>query len=332
MEGIPRSLITHNEADAVAHAPVKDVFRKPESHQDILRSEQYAALLKTEIPKSADEIQIINRANTALDRRAKKYVHETFSIQESNVHKVSGAEIEKILGEGVVAFYAVTSHEVFYSGNTTREKFVHFMNHEIAHAKQYNNFQVSEGVSKNIAPYQNGVSFVSKDGEYIYLQIFNEGITETLAIEETSESNKNTAVEKEHEEIMLRYNTQLATAAKPLYDPVEFLTLEKEDDGEKPRDFSYKTPRGFFKILIDGVYEKNKDTFASSDDAKEIFYEAYFTGDSSNMSTYIDTTYGAGTFETIKKLDKRKLTDKTDSTKKGLTLQAYIYGLEQGRS
>src|SRR3989344_756210 len=171
----PRSLITKT-VEKISHIDIANQLKNP----DLLTlqfEQEFAFALEKEIPKSESEINVIDFTNKYMDEKAKKYINETFSIESKNVHKIPHKILIQI-AKGAGALYIPAMHHVFYSEALPQPLFIHSVNHEILHAKSYNLFQSIKSIKneslRDIQIFRGGVSFVSRDGKFVYLENLNE--------------------------------------------------------------------------------------------------------------------------------------------------------------
>ena len=329
----PRSLITKtNEKLSYANTATKLI------NPELLRPDferEYSFALQKEIPKDETEIKVIEATNKILDEKAGKYINTTFPIYANNVHKIPHEVLSEGFGKGSGAIYIPNMHEIFFSDALPQPLFLDSINHEMSHAKSYNLFQsLYEKSGREIQIYRSGVCFVSRDGKYIYLENLNEAITETIAKEITENFYKKTGLDKKLDALVSTYNNLYAGGSNPLLNRFEVLTFLRDKDTPVPLpvEFSYNIHREFLQTLQDDILIKNKESFSNLEEVKELFLEAYFTGEFRKLYKIIDKTYGKGTFKNITRIDCKKIGTPQDAIRTANKLNSYILELKQSNA
>ena len=282
-----------------------------------------------EIEKTEKEKKNIDFANNLLNDFASKYQPELFNIEPEDVHKLPLELVKKYAGPNTLAFYNATYHQIYYPDKINPIWAFNSSLHEMTHAKSFVNFKKEiKGFSHEISGNKSGVTFY--DENYTYLENLNEAITEYIAKKINYEMIRSTEFKKEQNNVVNDINIIRSRRGLPIKDVNEVISLYEvisiEDKSKLELDtinHEYKSQRDYLELMFEDILKINNQ-FNSRDEVESEFFRAYFTGDLQNLMKIIDETYGSGTFEKIKRIDRNKKGEIADFYKKSFTLQSLL--------
>ena len=294
-----------------------------------LARQNFPELYINEIPLNQVEIDNINIINKKLDSFVKKYQNDVFPLDIKDVHKVSSETLANFMkSPHTSALYEAGSHQVYFrEGQNPIVLFSH-MQHEMVHSKSMTLFEkrLVEN-NKNLAIRQNGV--MSTDSKYLYLENLNEAITEYVSKKVTQQLIGGTEFQKNKENMISKINLERSFKGFPIKNSSEVVSFEVTNEvGVRFVEHAYPVQRHFFEIILEDIQKKNPDVYKTKEDAEDVFFKAYFGGDLAFMEQVVDQTYGSGTLEKFKLIDRRKHAETSDLQKKGFTLISLIESIK----
>lgn len=326
----PRSIVnkkdlsdTHTEARVSSHIYLREEARKmfPELHQD-------------ELMFNENEIKVIDLINKNINSFVKKYDPNAFPIYKEDIHKVTDKKLMELTKiPAASALYAIQLHQIYF--RETKNPAVSFSAtlHEMLHAQSFTLFQIhkKEMGIKNIGIYQSGI--ISADEKYLYLEQFNEAITEYLAKKLYPTIKDSIPGEKDKDEMVDTFNQHVSLQGFPIKNSDEVITFEVlEEYGGlakvAPVEHRYKPQRQFLQVILEDMQKYKPDLYTNLEKAEDIFFKAYFSGNFEEMYNVIDGIYGEGTVKKIKLIDKRKFQELPDHFKGGFKLISLIESIK----
>lgn len=284
-------------------------------------------LLDLEREKTPVEIILIERANELTNELSRIAGLPDLNVGPKNIHfipndrlkrKGSDPEDGPINPDISGRTFSLEQMIVMYDFSFEKPKIVSFHDilHEVAHLKSY--CSLRERVFENVAnaiellPYRSGISINTfrpetkrKYGARA-LNHLNEAITEELVkrlvirvrnedlfLAETSNTDEN----------IKKYGGEKDSGGNLILNGEEYFVQSDEGDITGAR-FIYERERKMLNILIDKIYDRNKDIFSSREDVFNVFIKAYMTGNIIPMGKLIDKTFGRGSFKRIAKSEK----------------------------
>jgi len=274
----------------------------------------------SEREKTPEELEMIDLANKASDMLRRKYGLEDFYVPPKNVHAITDPEwFKKRHSEGF--YHHSGAQAIFISSSRSKIAEMSRLFHEMLHFKSYNAMQlVEKGDSRKLMMYRGGLSVQPMDMEKGRLfRNLNEGMTEEL-------TKRNMRVLIHHplfkdELLHMQDVGRRIPPDSPMLDDNDiyyaYATSRQqvgmiENNEEKTREgksyvltekFGYPRQRKALNILVDKLFEKNKDKFKNREEVFEIFARGYMTGNIMPIGRMIEKTFGKGTFRKIGEMD-----------------------------
>ncbi len=284
--GINRVVGFDNEPQAEQMAT--SFFRRRFEHNQIIPG--------YEIEQTAEQAELINRMNVQVRDFLKRYGIDSIDITAQNIHiidkpKFTPEEIRQLKdGPGDVVGYHDPERQcivVMQDYNEDKAKFFRILVHEMFHMQSFVSYQkttreraeigLAKGdVEAQLTMRRSGFSIRKADSDIILFNKLNEAIITELEILFVRE--------------YLSTWPELADGRR-----VETLT------------YSYSKECAQLRELISELFEKNKDTFNSSDEVFRMFVDATMTGRLLPIARLIDTTFGAGAFRKLGQDTQREL-------------------------
>lgn len=184
--------------------------------------------------------------------------------------------------------------------------------------KEANKEKMIEDLTKNIPNTEDVCDFLregKRKEHYHGLGNLNEALTEELAIRFQKNELRNIPNLKEEIDLIDEYVAQEKKSGKEI-NPDDVLsarkkiiyTIENKESYEIEAEMaSYQKQREILNILIDKLYENNKDTFRDREEVFDLIAESSFTGNlvgEKSWARLIDKTFGKDTFKELVDTDK----------------------------
>lgn len=250
--------------------------------KDNFEEKKLREIKEHEIPKTPEDIEVINLANEATNAIRRKYGFSVFDVPPENIVIVDEPYWD--WGEGGERARFSSAGQIIatpYSGQNFH--FAGIMFHEMLHFKSFGSLRVSKD-GKTIAQDRFGLEARTRKGK-MYFKNLNEAVIETLAKDFVTSlfRNKDPRFSKEIQEL-------------------EQLGIVLENLGEG-MNFGYEQQREALNILVDKIFERNSGVFGSKEEVLGIFVESMFSSNLLAVGKLIDKTFGAGTFRKLGRLD-----------------------------
>ncbi|KKS01474.1 MAG: hypothetical protein UU54_C0004G0022 [Candidatus Yanofskybacteria bacterium GW2011_GWA2_41_22] len=250
--------------------------------KDNFEGKRLREIKEHEIPKTPEDIEVINLANEATNEIRRKYGFSNFDIPPENIVIVD--EPHWGWGEGGDNAYFSSTGQIIatpYSGQNFN--FARLMFHEMLHFKSFGSLRVSKD-GKTMTEDRSGLQARMHKGK-MYFKNLNEAVTETLTKNFITGlfRNKDQRFTKEVQELEQR-------------------GIAPENLGEG-MIFGYGQQREALNALVDKIFEKNGDIFDSKEEVFGIFVKSIFNNNLLALGKLIDKTFGVGTFRKLGRLD-----------------------------
>ncbi|MBI3442415.1 MAG: class I SAM-dependent methyltransferase [Candidatus Sungbacteria bacterium] len=298
---------------------IHEVFGKnvdEEKKVSIMRSmerrfdeQQFEDLAGLEREKTQRELQILELANEWTDGIREKYGLSRFDIPAQNIHVLDQASVPGSLTaetQGIAGVFTQMRQRVIVAKTNSEIEFAHTLCHELVHMKFYGALHIPKNM-QDVESYKVGVNRISRSGDKRFFNNLNEAITEEFAkrFVRTTQSNEIFRGDAEETRRLLDANPD---ATELLDTPEVYAVIEKE--GELAGiGFSYEQERRILNMLIDALYERNKDRFQDREQVFDVFGRAACTGEADDvkkMKDLIEQTFGRGTLAEIVRFEDHR--------------------------
>ena len=167
--------------------------------------------------------------------------------------------------------------------------------------------------------YRGGLKGIDRSGKQHYLSAINEAVTEELALRYFSEILKDRVFQKDIAKTKrLIGRNQQGLPPGTIFNErgyyfAEILKPKNADETSRLLNAEgirvkgtlslhrpmYREERGVFNLLVDKLFEKNKDTVKDREEIFDLFARGAMTGNILPLAKLVETTFGPGTFRTI---------------------------------
>jgi len=263
-------------------------------------------LIEAERDKTPEELIIIDLVNNATNEIRKKYGLEKRDIPSKNIHILKKDSFFINDEEGsdthIHGVFQSKHQRILIGEGPVRIMFMKNLFHEMLHFKSYNSLQVENVNHSVVKPYRSGLSVISRDCSTGYLYDINEAVTEELTKRFSSDLCDNPLFAKEIEETKKSLSAHSTYVdGKPLpsdfYEDVFY--AENSKFGLIDFTYSYKEERDALQLLIDKLFERNKEEFGNREEIFEMFAKGFMTGNILPLGKLIDRTFGKRTLRKI---------------------------------
>jgi len=262
------------------------------------------SLTEAEREKIPKEIEIINLADNATNEIRKKYGMKKFDIPPKNIHIIKKDSWDTDDNEGrlIGGYFDQKGQRIIMRESLNRIRFMKTVFHEMLHFKSYNALQVENVSNSKVEPYRSGISGASRNYSTGYLHSINEAVTEELTKRFSSKLYDNPIFAEEvskTKEALAAHSTNIQ--GKPLpknaYEDVYYASDSKF--GLQCFEHTYKSERDALQLLIDKLFERNKENYNNQEEIFELFAKGFMTGNILPIGKLIDKTFGKGTLRKI---------------------------------
>jgi hypothetical protein len=270
--------------------------------------------------KTAEELQVIALANELTNNLRRQYELEDFDIPPRNIHVITESAWKES-GETGSALYASSRQAVATREQPANIVFMEKVAHELLHFKSYGALQVPVDQNK-VGEYRLGLIVHARDGKTEYFRNLNEAVTEELTKRLLANVQNHSLIKAEIEQsrtIRDRYPHAMGKDG-PLFNSDTFYA---EVEGKKSwgeavgrmfgfpeptkkisvERFTYAPERKMFNMLVDKLFERNKEQFSDREEVFEVFAKGMMTGNLLEIGRLVDGTFGSGTLRHIGELD-----------------------------
>lgn len=298
---------------------ILDIYK--ETFEDRVNNETFQEMLTHEREKTKEEIELVAFCNEQINALREKYGLKPFTVPESNFHIIPMGKWKDDIGyieSNMTAFFDYRLQGVAMREIDNLLVFAKIAYHEILHFHGYQAI-MAERKSGKLKPYRFGMIIAKeKEGEErYYFENMNEGLTEELAkrfIESEYASENPHPLLRKRVQIMkglrkeAKEKTQGSDLEKDIVDAELYYATPSGSIGEDFKlsnqyFFSYRKQRLILNMLIDALYERNKNNFNDREEVFDMFVKNAFTGAMYELGNLVDKTFGRGTLRKIGELD-----------------------------
>ncbi len=287
--------------------------------------QDFDGLKEKEREKTLKELKIISLANDLTNEIRRKYGLDDFDIPGENIHiiKKEAWEKEKHL-KNEVAFYSPDNQTIAIKDESPGIVFLHNVFHELLHFKSYNALQFTLGEKSKVMLYRLGFFIKGRKNNEEFFDNINEAITEDLTKKFVLKIYLDPLFSKDlkkTKEVISKYPDMIDSQGEFLIkkEDMFYAAIKKRTLGEliddffcKERmtrmsveEFTYARQRKNLNILIDKLFERNRDYFKNREEIFELFVKGMVTGNILPIGRLIEKTFGNGTFRKIGELDSK---------------------------
>jgi len=272
--------------------------------------------------KNPELQEMISRTNESFKVFLEDYGIEAVKIASENIHII---DLEQFTPEDLqrmkkhfgtdYGFHSSFKQGigVFKDYDTSKLSFLQTLVHEMMHLQSFGSFQVSSKESaemtlkkdNDIANFnirRSGFSVGTLDGKRLLFEKIDESVITELQIrfekqhmldwpeirEDLEERDKNIKLFAEEKN----------SSTEDLNRNVATITIDSSGK-YKLKSYPYYEDRRSFNSLLDDLYKKNTDDFASREDVFKLFAEASLKGSLLPVARLIEKTFGKGSFRRL---------------------------------
>jgi len=251
--------------------------------------------------KTPEEMKMVQLANFATNEILEKYHLEYVHTPPENIH-IMRKGLWKNFEEGTRGHFYPLQQMIALEESPVKCDTMLSMIHEMIHFKSYTALQVSEKTKKTDL-YRIGLQVTDRNTEYEYFRSLNEAITEDIAKEICLDLFANQHMfDEEWEETQntIRHYLKLTPSNKPRLNTPDVFYMKKGESSIEEKNqyeikaFSYSVERQALHLLINTLYERNRDQFEEKSEVRGLFIEAMLTGNLLSLGKLIDKTFDKG--------------------------------------
>lgn len=283
--------------------------------EEIFDEQSFKELEGKERKKTREETQIISLANAATDELRRRYGLPDFDIPEKNFHIIKKRAWRN---KRTTSFYSPKQQAVAIREREQKVLLLRTILHEMIHFKSHNAWQVVAGEKLSVGKYRVGLSMVNIKEEAEYFANLNEAITEELTKRLFKTVSDGPLFKEEMEGTIkeLGGREQVALANGAIV-PADDIVYAGDAIGGSVKDrvknffrgrrtialaFPYRRERAVLNLLVDKLFERNKDKFKDREEIFEIFAKGAMTGNIMALGRLIEKTFGKGTLRRLGEL------------------------------
>jgi hypothetical protein len=311
MEKIPEFRVVGDASEEVKQVEKEKLKKSLSSNIEGLSEKRREMVRQFEIPKSVEQLALVDFANGETDRLMRELGLEPHDIPPENYHIVPKeiyAGLNKMNDESfAVTFYKDQS--IFFNGDYS-SNLVYFGNnalHESLHLKGHLTFEVeqNEEHGTTVTPYRQGVS-ASASEKLGYGGKFHrhfDGLHEAIVSAQEKVSFKRMMelpiLQKEKEYLNLEETKekQRRKAAKYNVPEDEIFWVNKEDEF---CTFFFSLPqREVLNYICEEIKKDHPEKYSTPQDVFKEFLKAQFTGQLLILAHLVENSFGKGSFRVL---------------------------------
>lgn len=315
----------------VGNIPQENKEKMIKKMEGEFQNQEFEGLEGKELKKTPEQVQIISLANEFTNEIRIKYGLDYFDIPEKNIHIIKNKDWEDWKEndqsrKGLLAVYVPEKQTIGIGEDPNNIIFLSKVFHELLHFKSYGALQRTMGENSKFTNYRTGFTVKERNGEKIYFESLNEAITEELTKRFTNKLYFNPLFSKELNQTrkaISKYPNAVNNQGELLLrnSDIFYAEIEEKTLGEvindffkkvlsketmskiKTEKFSYARERRNLNVLIDKLFERNRERFKNREEVFELFVEGMVTGNILPVGKLIEKTFGNGTFRKIGEMD-----------------------------
>jgi len=266
--------------------------------------QDFEGLSEVEVQKTPEIFECIDLANKVTSEVLERYGINKEHIGADKIHIIKkDAWPDDSSDSG--AFFRLSHQCICVEEGQEKIKTAKYIIHEIFH---FTSHLVAQILPDNqITDYRTGLTVNTRDGQQLQFNHLNEAVAEELTCEAMrTQLFKETFAEeiKEIENIMTQHSGAEDFEGNPLFTEHTYYAEvgDERQDGTFPiftSEISYQKERQGLEILIDKLYEVNKDMFENQKEIYEVFVKSSYSGDLFKIGRLIEKTFGKGTFRKL---------------------------------
>ena len=275
------------------------------SHLDSLSSEEKGILMRNEIQKSPDQINVISVIQEVIRDFTKEIGVECRTLPVDNYHLIKGDSYKSKFGNESRACFSLDHLAALFNEEVVRESLLLFTTialHESIHSAMHMAFNIIEVEGQEhkylVGPFRSGVKAHSNPPEspHAHFDGLDEAIVSDLEISLL---------------VMVLEHPSMKNLKSEFYNPnhdVEKQRISREkkiniDEVIIGDNFSvnsgYAKNREVLQYICSEVAKNNPEDFPVAKDVMREFHRAHFTGRLMNIAHIVEGTFGKGSFRIL---------------------------------
>lgn len=270
-----------------------------------LGSSQTKELLSREIQKTNEHYKIIQAVNIATNELLAECGMEPHEVPPANIHLVETSDSV----ENVDAGFAPQGQMIIFGERAHKENivFASSLLHEAIHAKGYNALRIGEdesGTPNALNIHGSGMQMGSKDGTRVFLQNFDEALTELITIKLLPKvlADPSLSAEAKKQEAIKEKIRSVLGSSEELEDSYFFI-LNESGALTDYEPHAYPTQRKTVTLLIEKILASNTSPFTTAEEIEKFFIKSKMNGHLVELANVTDKAFGEGTFRKMAEAD-----------------------------
>lgn len=291
-------------------------------------------LKEFEIDKSPEEEKCIEDIQFYMDDFVRSYDGSPIKIPPKAVHFLNRsqvpAELKKNIFPDNIGGASIAAEQAMFvlkdrEGDLPKLHLGETIVHEMLHFNSFNSLEINRSEKPGdvrqtedngdarhwtLKDRRSGIGIIGENNEHLF-GLLDEALTEELTIRFFNQFFSKIDFLKD--EFAEREKTIEKLCRDGKHDPEEERSniawkFTEEIDGRYKTTigtFVYEDERHKLKDLINGIYEKNKDKFASKEEVFNLFARAKMQGNLLPLARFLEETYGKGEFRRLAEVSKK---------------------------
>lgn len=259
------------------------------SHLDSLSDEFLEKLKNFEIPKSSEQIEIINSINEVLAKYIKSLGLDYHQLSADNYHVIKGDEYIKERGDDSTACFSSITFSVFFNNDVVSKNnhlFINMALHETLHSAMHLAYGVIDDEEDKekykYGRYRAGVAAYSYDGQpkHVHFKGLDEAIVSEMQKDVLQEVLKQPKI-------------------------VSLFEEGRAEDDERI-EFPYQKNRMVLNYICSEIAQQMPDEYKDESEVKKEFFKAHISGRLLKIAHLVDDTFGKGSFRILGNMNDDK--------------------------
>jgi len=269
-------------------------------------NQDFKELEGKEVEKTFEHIKMIDWANAATNELRRKFGLPDFNIPAQNIHLIK----EEFWKHEVRAFFESKYRAIMIneSVGVIKIELLGRILHEMLHFKSYNSLQFTCGNDQKLTRHQVGLDTLSHGAKKYIFKNFNEAIIEKLTAKLESNALGQADFLRKDKDRLDALRTNNADSVNINSGELLFNenTYWAEEDGNgfiRAREWKKSIKEEMFDILVDKIYQRNKNRFDDKNMVIDEFTRVMFYGGFKEIIKLIDDTFWPGTVQALEKFE-----------------------------
>jgi len=306
MESGPEFRIVGGARDKSVEKVLTDIDDAFSRNEGPLNKKRREFVLKHEIEKTPEIIEMIKYANDYTNKLLLQYGIEPYDIPSNKIHGLEPDKYSELETSGAAFSHPLTQMIVIEANsNLSKIGATLILIHEMLHLKGHKVLQI-EDIKKrgpNVTNYRVGVGMQSSQSDENFHEHFrglNESIVATIETRALQHTLRQPGYEEDkalHDDPdVQKYLSLLKTNGMKTDD---ITNIKKDGEGWLVNRTGYPRHREVLDFVVEKIFEDNTDIYKNAEDVYKLFFDAHFSGRILPIARLVEHSFGDSSFRIL---------------------------------